>query len=165
MSFEIKITGKKEPDLQKFSQDIADIFDDELLNLADQLQQQSPIGATLELKKGWDVKPSEITPNSVKAAVTNKAPNTLQRIAGKKAGGRFDDYKAGSDLARWAALKGIPAFLVARKIFRFGTDRYISGENIAGIDKDTGKILEGGAISQAAKRIRLRLKRIKIKRK
>jgi hypothetical protein len=163
--FEIKVTGNKTADLKKFSQDIAEIIDDEILNLADQLQQQSPIGATLELKKGWDVKPSEITPNSVKAAVLNKAPNALQRIAGKKAGGRFEDYKPGSDIAKWAILKGIPAFLVARKIFRFGTDRYISGENIAGIDKDTGKILEGGAIAQAARRIRFRLKKIKIGRK
>lgn len=163
--FEIQITGKKTPDLAKFSRDIADVFDDELLNLADQLQQQSPIGATLELKKGWDVKPSEITPDTVKASVLNSAPNALQRIAGKKAGGRFDDYKPGSDIARWAILKGIPAFLVARKIFRFGTDRYISGENIAGIDKDTGKIIEGGAIAQAARRIRFRLKKIRISRK
>ncbi len=80
--------------------------------------------------------------------------------------GPKDDYGYNQAHAEGAAaLKGIPAFLVARKIYRLGTDRYISGENIAGIDKDTGKILEGGAIAQAARRIRFRLKKIRIKRK
>lgn len=134
-----------------FETKVQSIIEDEAIALADQLQQESPVGATGELKGGWDVRVSRLS-----VTVLNTSDAALFRIRGRGPG-KFPPFGEGSPLARWAALKGIPPFLVARSIARKGTKRWRDKSNFAGIDYD-GKPVAGGAIDRATKRIAQRLR-------
>lgn len=139
-------------DEKVFRARIQDVLDDEALNLAERLQQESPVGASKGLRDGWDVQPSRL---SVK--VTNSSPAALFRIRGRGPG-KFPPFGPNSPLAKWAAIYGIPPFLVARKIARKGTKRWQDGKNFAGID-NAGNPVRGGLIDEATKRIADRIRK------
>jgi Bacteriophage HK97-gp10, putative tail-component len=149
---EIKLTKLD----QTFRAQVKGAIEDEALDLADELQQASPEGATGDLKKGWDVQ----VKSDLSLQITNSADNALFRIRGRKAG-KLPPFGPGSDLAAWAEKFGIPPFLVARAIARRGTQRYRDKDNFAGINPD-GSAKRGGIIDQSSKRLAARLRKIKL---
>lgn len=106
-------------------------MDDALLELAQFLQDNSPRGvspASESLKGSWDIIPARKVRNFFyfDGAVINKAANARNRLEGRGAG-KFPPFGPGTPLAAWADAKGIPPFLVARKIAREGTERWKEG--------------------------------------
>ncbi|MEL6225341.1 MAG: HK97 gp10 family phage protein [Cyanobacteria bacterium J06627_8] len=110
------------------------IYDDEALELADRLQQASPVGATGELKAAWDVIPARRQVGDIRVAVINTADNAYSRIVGRGPG-KFPPVEpveawvrtkvGGSEEERRRA-----TFLIRRKIAREGTERYKRKDNI-----------------------------------
>jgi hypothetical protein len=66
-------------------------------------------------------------------AFVNEVPNSLSRERGSPPGQR----PSISALKGWAERRGLNPFLVARKIDRVGTDRWIRNENPLGIDRSS----------------------------
>jgi hypothetical protein len=159
MSFEIslKVPEIKALQLEKsFKSQIKAALEDAALELAEQLQNDSPVGASEELKRGWDISIA----SDLSLKVTNNAPNALYRIRGRKAG-KMPPYGPGTELAAWAEKYGIPPYLVARSIARQGTQRYREGRNWVGID-ERGKPYKGGAVDLASRELGQRLRKIRI---
>jgi len=145
--------------VQKFVRNVQGIMDDELLRAAVELEQSSPV-ATGELKKSWDVEPSQFSNGSViQGRIVNKAPNAFFRIRGRNAG----NMSPVSAIRAWlVAVGGDPkaAYPIARSIGKRGTRRYREGKNNAGIDRD-GKVLPSSPITRAQKAIARRLRLIR----
>jgi hypothetical protein len=104
------------------------------LDLAIELENNSPVGATGDFKRSWDV---EVDPmeSSVRVTIKNTDPVGQFKAIGRDAGGMppIEPIRA------WVAAKGLPAnavYLVRRKIAREGTERYRSGENVIGANRD-----------------------------
>ena len=143
----------------KFAADLQrkmrEIMNEEALEAADELQRASPSGATNELKEGWDIIPAKRRSSSldIQVVIVNNAQNAEFRIRGRGPG-KFPPFGDGSMLAMWARLKGIPPFLVARKIAREGTDRFQAGDgnNFAGLKRD-GSFTNDSPSARAAQRI------------
>lgn len=126
LSLQLKQSAPPQAELrQRFKQ----AADTALLELADYLQRESPVGATGELKASWDVVPARkargVIPE-VLGKVVNNADASEFRIRGR-APGKFPPYGEGTPLHRWAAAAGVPAFLVARAIAKRGTERWRQG--------------------------------------
>ena len=139
------------------------IFVDEMLTAAEELQRLSPVGATGDLQRGWDVTQPRRSPVSFEIAgsVANAAPNALNRIVGRGPG----TPPPIAPLKAWVAAKGLPAgvaYAVAKKIAKEGTDRWRSQSNFAGLTR-LGKVTADSPIYAAQQRIAERIKRLKIK--
>ena len=111
-----------------------EIKEKEVNKLRQKLEDESPVGATGKLKMGWQ----SVVSNDFEAIILNTAENSLFRTIGRGPGkpppfGR---------IAPWAALKGIPTGAVVNKIAKFGTERWITGENIVGFKKRSGTELK-----------------------
>ena len=141
---------------EEIRQDVADIFDDELLELAALLERDSPRGVSSRgdsLGGNWDIEPARIASNEIKASVLNPLPFALERLAGRGPG---KQPPIDPRIRAWALSKGISPYAVAKKIGRVGTDRYIEGEsaNILRIDPRTKEIpVDRGAQKDATDRI------------
>jgi hypothetical protein len=134
------------------------IAEDEYIEAAKELQQGSPVGATGDLKAGWDVLPARRVAFSsdIGIVIVNRADNAIYRLRGRGPG-KFPPFGDGIDLSRWAKLKRISPYVVARKIAREGTERWKSdGKNWAGIRRD-GSLTAESPISKANTRIKRRL--------
>ena len=139
------------------------VFDDVALDLADQLQQESPVGATGQLAAGWNVTPAKRSPATfdIRVFVTNSAPKALQRIVGQGPGPLMSPSEM-DDLADWAEAKGMPrtvALPIAKKIAKFGTQRWRDRENFAGLDR-RGRPMPGSPILEAEDEIARRVQMI-----
>jgi hypothetical protein len=144
---------------------VYDIFEDELLETADYLQQESYVGATRELKEGWDIQlpRRETVTFAIEGKIVNRADNAIFRLAGR-AEGRFPPMQP---IFEWvsAKIESDPkqarriAFLVARKIAMAGTQRYRERSNIAGINRD-GTLQENSPIRMAEERIAKRISQL-----
>lgn len=143
------------------------ITDDEILNLADELQRNSPVGATGDLKRGWDVIVSKRRVNSlqIRGSVVNRADNAIFRVVGRGPGKQPPIEPIG----RWVQVvlgvqgnqaRGV-AFVIARKIAQQGTDRWKTQENILGKNRD-GTYQQNSPINRAKRRIIERLNQLKI---
>lgn len=124
-----------------------------LIDTADWLQQNSPRGVSNpgdSLAGDWDIVPGRPTVGiadlSWRDQIVNSLPDASFRVAGRGPGG-FPPFQRGSALAAWATVKGIPPFLVARKIATLGTDRWQTGQNILGMDR-SGNIPANGPATQ-----------------
>lgn len=140
---------------ERFTQDVQNILDDGALDLATELQQESPVGVSGDLKGGWDVEIKKF-----EVVVVNRTPNALERTVGR-APGKFPPYGENTPLGKWARSKGIPAFLIARKIAREGTDRWKEQRNFAGLDRE-GNPYRGGTIDRARDELARKLKNIRV---
>lgn len=108
-------------------------FEAGLIGLISEVRRESPVFEG-DLREGFQgVGPGFIS-REIQASLVNATPEAIFRIRGRGPG-KFPLYGERSNLGRWARAKGIPAFVVARKIARFGTDRWINNENILGIDR------------------------------
>lgn len=99
-----------------------------LLEVGQYLQENSPKGISPpenSLRGGWDIKPSRKIRNLMRyeGFIINQTPNAINRLHGRGPG-KFPPFAKGTPLAKWADSKGIPPFLVARKIAREGTKRW-----------------------------------------
>jgi hypothetical protein len=154
---DLKVPDIKALQIEKsFRGQIKAALEDVALDLADQLQNESPEGAGGDLKAGWDI----AIGSDLSLKVTNNAPDALYRIRGRDKG-KMPPYGEGTELAAWAAKYDIPAYLVARSIARQGTKRFRDGKNWVGIDK-SGKPYKGGAVDVASRKLGERLRKIKI---
>lgn len=105
-----------------------DAFDEALVEAAQFLQENSPKGISPpsgSLRGGWEVKLSRKMRNIFRfeGFLYNTVPTAINRLHGRGPG-KFPPFAKGTPLARWAESKGIPPFLVARKIAREGTKRW-----------------------------------------
>lgn len=122
-------------------------FDTAMIDLAIHLQQSSPRGVSSgrnSLAGGWDVIPAKkrrgLIPEVI-GQVVNTSTDAEFRVRGRGPG-RFPPYEKGSNLEKWAQAAGIPAYLVARKIAREGTDRWKKRDNILKQDPVTLKFAQ-----------------------
>ena len=144
---------------------IYDTYTDALLDLAQEFQENSPVGATRELIEGWDV---QNTPRKVafgfevKSNIINTSDRAVNRIGGRAPGAP----PPVQPLQDWVIAKGIAtnpkkargiAFAIRRKIMNEGTERYKAKENWVGIN-EKGKRIPKGRLEQAEKEIALKLK-------
>ena len=168
LQFRLNITQKASSNLDaQFRKRINEIFNSAALDAADELQQNSPVGATRELSSSWDVIPAKRSPIGfeVSVGIANNAPNALNRIVGR-APGRFPSE---IPVMAWVAailkpearkLKGV-TFLVRRKIAREGTQRWKARQNFAGLDL-RGKPLPGSPIAKAEAKIAAELSQLSL---
>ncbi len=136
-----------------------DVYIDALLDAADEFQQNSPVGATGELKSSWDVtrpKKQAVT-FQIDASITNTSERAGNRIAGRAPGAAPPI----EPLQDWVIAKGIAtepkraraiSFAIARKIAREGTQRHKAGDNWVGIRSD-GTRIDNGRLEQIEKAI------------
>jgi hypothetical protein len=148
--------------LKELENQVISTIDDEMLKAVANLERSSPVGATKELKSGWDLVPTRIINGEFIFKVTNSAKNALQRLEGRRAG----KQPPSSALEAWVAfkfklsgkeLKSV-AYLVARKIGREGTNR--SKRNFREFDPATGQPAKNGEIARAIARIDKKLSQL-----
>ena len=145
---------------------IYDAFVDELLDVADELQQGSPVGATRELIEGWDVQypRKESVTFNINAKIINKSDRAINRIAGRPPG----LPPPIAPLTDWVQVKIEPdrrrargiAFAISKAIAARGTQRWRDQDNWAGLTLE-GKYIPDGLLDQAQKRIARKLTRKK----
>jgi hypothetical protein len=141
------------------------IFEDELLETAAQLERESPVGATGQLKSSWRVTIPRREPTgfAIAGSIYNDAPNAINRIAGRSPGlfppiqpiFEWTLFKIESDPKQARRI----AFLIARGIAQKGTQRWRKQENIAGIDRQ-GRLREDSPIRKAEERIARRISQL-----
>jgi hypothetical protein len=121
-------------------------FESALLDIADEYQRNSPVGATGLLKSSWDVNVTT-TPTSISGIISNTAPASKFRGLGRDAG-RFPPLEPLKD---WVLAKGLAsepkkakriAFLIGRKIAREGTNRFKTNNNPFSLNRDGSKKVE-----------------------
>lgn len=159
MSISVKSTFDPQKEVSKLIKKVSIIVDEEMLNAVINLEKNSPVGVTGDLKSGWELKPTAFVNGEFLIRVSNTTGFSLNRLEGRK-DGRQPPSKA---LESWVALKlRIPpkevarvAFLVARKIGREGTNR--SKRNFKEFNPATGEPAKNGSIDRAINKIRKRL--------
>ena len=107
---------------------VADIVEDEILELGVQLERESPQGVSptgQSLSSSYDIQPAAITADGLRASLFNTLPFSFERLAGRGPGRQPPISK----LERWARSKGLNPYAVARKIGREGTERFKQGES------------------------------------
>lgn len=120
---------------------VAEAFKIALFDTVEELKRQSYVGATNQLRSGWDYTLPEISENRITATITNDASRVVNRIAGRSNG----VMPPVDPIEQWvkrklkipaAQAKGV-AFAIAKKIAKEGTDRYQSGENFIDLQLDS----------------------------
>lgn len=160
----MKATFRYSGNVSRLSDEIARVVSDNkalrnridgfLLDEAQYYQENSPVGATGELKGSWNVIPSRkaaSTYSYVTFAITNDSDRAINRIGGREPG----KMPPVENLRAWAlAVLGDvdAAYPVALKIAREGTERYKDGANWVGIDY-RGETIPGGRIDTFAQRL------------
>ena len=119
---------------EALSQSFRETADDWALDLADELQQQSYRGATLDLAAGWDVIPATTEPTiaDLQVSVVNNTEASFHRVVGRGPGRRPPI----EPLRRWAVIKGVNPYALAIKIAREGTERWKQEENFIGFTRN-----------------------------
>lgn len=127
------------------------------IDAADEFQQNTPVGVTEELKRGWDIEAtplSQVT-NRVSVKITNTAPYSSFRVAGRGPG----KPPPISAIRSWARLKGLNPYAVQKGIGRRGTRRWRDKDNWVGINNDN-TFISGGRIEQIADSMRQRFRTV-----
>ncbi|MBD2370957.1 MULTISPECIES: hypothetical protein [Leptolyngbya] len=142
---------------------IQDAIETRFIDAAATLQSDTPQD-TGKAAGAWDIN-TRLKGKDIELTIVNDAktetgqPYGLLALEGR-APGKFPPYGDTSHLARWAKVRGIPPFLVARKIAREGTERFKDGPHHFSQD---GQPVEDGAISTAIKLVKQDIQRIKEK--
>jgi len=161
MSIEFQSDFKVDVEIEKLKSQLIDIVDDEFLKAVADLQRNSAIGATGDLKRGWDISGTSLQSGELVCLVSNSADNALNRLEGRKSGRQ----PPSSALEKWVAfklklsgkeLKSV-AFLIARKIGKEGTER--SKRNFKQFLVD-GTPAKNSAVDRAITRIQRRLDKL-----
>lgn len=125
---------------QDFQRQNREIYDDEALDLADELQRESPVGATGELRAGWDVIPARRQIGSIRSSVVNTSDNAFFRIVGRGPGKMppvepIDDWVRAKAPGLSDSERRSRVFLVRRKISLKGTERWREQDNVLGLKR------------------------------
>jgi hypothetical protein len=126
-------------------QSVRQTMDRQLGQLVAELRTTSPKGVSQpdSLRSGWQ----HAMLSDTSALLTNDTPAAFNRLVGRPPG-QEPPSAPGTPLARWAESKGLKPRAVARKIAREGTERWKSGENVLGVDRETGQPISGGRLDQ-----------------
>lgn len=132
-------------------------LDGALLEMAVFLQRESPRGISPvgeSLKGSWTIIPSRKLPNIFRyeGKIVNTSEAVINRLFGRGPG-KFPPFAKGTPLAKWADSKGIPPFLIARKIAREGTERWKVNGNVSSVGLDPRTRL--GALANRVFRVAL----------
>ncbi len=151
----IKITINKDQLASEVMDEISEVFVDGWIDATDEFQRNTPVGATGNLIRGWDISDRRLSPNQHQVIISNNADNALYRIAGRGPG-KMPRHKP---IYRWAASKGIEdrTYAIRRSIALKGTKRWIEKKNWVGINND-GSIMNNGRIIEVVKNIQQELK-------
>jgi len=109
---------------------ITEAMDDSGRSLENYLRSNAPQDLG-DHSRVYRVEPFQFRGDELTGALANDVANSLYRERGRPPG-RMPPVKA---LEGWANRRGIPAYLVARKIGLEGTERWIANENPLGIDR------------------------------
>lgn len=143
-----------------------EVFDRNAMKLVQELKKASPVGASGDLRDGWQVKPARKLGGvgQYSVDVTNTATNSFYRIVGRGPG----KMPPKQPILDWVYAKGLRgkeaerrAFLIRRKISNRGTDRWIERDNPIGIRRD-GSLLPKSPIVLVQKQIQAELRRLKL---
>ncbi|MEM1426265.1 MAG: HK97 gp10 family phage protein [Cyanobacteria bacterium P01_H01_bin.130] len=167
--FRVALKGNPGAVQKDVAKQVRDRILDAGLELAEELQRNSPVGATGALRRGWSVtQPRKSTAGfSVGMSIVNETPDALQRIAGSPPGTNADL----KSLTQWVKAKGIArgtaarwvAVRIRRNIYERGTGRWRDGGNQQlGIGR-RGEALKGGVVDRAVERLAEEISRMKIK--
>lgn len=148
---------------QVMKQGLYDAFVGGMLDAAQEFQEGSPVGATGDLKAGWDISSprKESVTFDINASIVNYSQAAKNRIAGRAPG----TPPPVSPLVDWVIAKGLAsnpkkalgiAFAIRNKIAKQGTDRHIAQNNWVGIRSD-GSRIPGGRLEQVEAAIAKRL--------
>ena len=88
-------------DLSRLIKKASIIIDEEMLKAVINLEKNSPVGVTGDLKSGWDLKPVAFVNNEFLIRISNDTPFSLNRLEGRKAG----KAPPSSALESWVVLK------------------------------------------------------------
>lgn len=122
-----------------FDDKVKQALESTILDIANEYQQNSPIGATGQLKAGWDV--DVITTNQGFTGVISNVSNASKyRALGRRSG----KPPPTQDLIPWVQKKIEPdvkkaqriAYLIGQKIAREGTQRYRENTNPFGLTRE-----------------------------
>lgn len=167
MPFEVKVSVDsillKEPIAKQVQRKFNTMADD----LAKEFREKSPVGATGELKGGWEIRQPRQSSSEVGITVGNYVPDALQRVAGTAPGNRpeivpltrwVESKKiARGDAARWIAI------LISKNIEKIGSLRWREGGNYElGINRK-GSPIKDGLVEQYTRRLEQELNRMEIK--
>lgn len=164
LKFNIKVNPGYLAD-QVVKSGLYDRYTDALLDIAEEFQANSPVGATGQLKSSWDVQnsPKAVAWGfEVRSNIVNTSDRALNRIAGRPSG----NAPPVEPLIKWVVAKGIEtdskkakgvAFAIAKKIAKKGTDRNIAKKNWVGVD-DKGNRIPGGKLEELEKIIATKLR-------
>lgn len=147
---------------QQIQRQVAEIVDDEVLELGVTLERESPQGVSpvgQSLASSWDIRPATVTADGLRASLFNSLPFSFERLAGRGPGRQPPIER----LERWARSKGLNPFAVARKIGREGTERFKQGAegNILQANPRTKVIpVDKGPQKQTTDRIVARINRL-----
>jgi hypothetical protein len=136
---------------------VYDEFIDGLLEIAQELQEKSYVGATGKLKSSWDVTQPrrESVTFEIRASIVNASDRAINRIAGRGSGLMPPD----APIRDWVRAKGIPeskVYPIRKAIALKGTLRFRSKENFAGLNPD-GSLQPQGFLAIAEKKLAARL--------
>lgn len=143
-----------------------EVFDQNAARLVQELKKVSPVGASGDLRDGWQAKPARKLGGvgQYSVDVTNTATNSFYRIVGRGPG----KMPPKQPILDWVYAKGLKgkdaerrAFLIRRKISKEGTQRWIEKDNPIGIRRD-GSLSPRSPIIVVQKQIRSELRRLKL---
>lgn len=150
--------------LRTFAEEVLKAFDTPLIKAGLSARDGSPRDNG-DLRSGYRLDRARVRRNEFVATFKNTAPNSLYRERGRPPG-KFPPYGETSSLARWAKKRGIPPYLVARKIARQGTERWRRNTNTLGIDRTSTsvdiKIRPNGILGKAIDEIIQGINKIKL---
>lgn len=112
---------------------IVKAFQIALFDTVEELKRQSYVGATNQLRSGWDYTDPVVSEDKITASITNDSERVVNRIAGRPGG----INPPIDPIEQWVKKKlKIPAaqarqvaFAISKKIGREGTDRFQSQSN------------------------------------
>ena len=155
--FQLELIVRVDPNLlaeEAMDSGIRDTFVNGWIDAVDEFQQNTPVGATGDLKRGWDIQDKSLASNVHQVTISNVADNALYRIAGRGPG-RMPPHEP---IYRWAVKKGIEdkTYVIRRAIARKGTRRWIEKKNWVGINND-GSFISNGRLLQIVEEIKIKL--------
>ena len=124
--------------VNNINQKVAKAFSIALYDTVEELKKQSYVGATNQLRSGWDHTNPVISDDKITASITNDSSHAINRIAGRSRG----KPPPIDPIELWVKKKlKLPAgqargvaFAISKKIAKEGTNRYKSKDNFMDLD-------------------------------
>ncbi len=156
-NLDITITINEDELASEVLDELEPIFVDRWLDAVDEFQQNTPVGATGDLKRGWDISDRRLSPYQHEVTISNNTDKALYRIAGRGPG-KMPPHEP---IYEWAVSKGIEdkTYAIRKAIALNGTRRWVEKKNWVGINND-GSIMDNGRIMEVVKQIEQELEQL-----